>query len=78
MCDLFCKLSWLMTIDLDTLDVMYLKYLTLLLYLAVSIAKGDKSRGSLVRRRGFFRTMQHTRENLCSSKGGLQCKCLAR
>ena len=65
-------------IYLDILDMMYLKYLTLLLYLAVSIAKGDERRGSLVRRRGFFRGMQHARENLCSSKGGLQCKCLAR
>ena len=34
-------------IYLDILDMMYLKYLTLLLYLAVSIAKGDKPRGSL-------------------------------
>ena len=58
--------------------MMYLKYLTLLLYLAVSIAKkGDKRRQSLVRR-GSFRTMLHVRENLCSSKGGIQCKCLAR
>ena len=58
--------------------MMYLKYLTLLLYLAVTIAKGDKRRGSLVRK-GFFRTMQHSRENLCSSKVlEPQCKCLAR
>ena len=58
--------------------MMYLKYFTLLLYLSVSkMEKRDKPRGSLVSR-GSFRATIHARENLCSSQGGLECKCLAR